>query len=55
LDGDSLSFIGEALTGDGTARWRRTGEARVADAEALGARLGADVRAEAGDRLAEVG
>ena len=55
LTGDRLAFIGEALTGDGTARWRRSGEALVAGAEALGQRLGAEVRAEAGDRLAEVG
>jgi hydroxymethylbilane synthase len=55
LTGDRIAFIGEALTGDGTTRWRRTGEVIAADAEALGARLGAEVRAEAGTRLAEVG
>jgi hydroxymethylbilane synthase len=51
-----LSFIGEALTPDGTARWRRTETIAlsadgIAEARALGARLGHDIRAEAGDVL----
>jgi porphobilinogen deaminase len=55
-DGAALSFIGEALTPDGTARWRRTqsitlGANACADARALGERLGQDIRAEAGDAL----
>ncbi|MEZ5996990.1 MAG: hydroxymethylbilane synthase [Hyphomonadaceae bacterium] len=52
--GAHLSFIGEALTPDGTARWRRTGEIAlggdpIADARALGLRLGGEIRDEAGD------
>lgn len=51
-----LSFIGEALTPDGTARWRREdrlelGANAVADARALGHRLGAEIRDEAGGAL----
>jgi hydroxymethylbilane synthase len=55
--GDGLSFIGEALTPDGTARWRRTGvivlgaNAR-ADARTLGETFGHEIRAEAGGALA---
>jgi hydroxymethylbilane synthase len=54
LSGARLDFIGETLTPDGTARWRRTetsrlGEDAIADARALGARLGAEIRDEAGD------
>ena len=54
--GGALSFIGEALTPDGTARWRRTetialGGDAVREARALGARLGSEIRAEAGDAL----
>jgi hydroxymethylbilane synthase len=54
--GSNLSFIGEALTPDGTARWRRVdtialGPNPIADAQAVGARLGADIRDEAGDAL----
>lgn len=51
-----LSFIGEALTPDGTARWRRTetialgGDAK-GEARALGLRLGRAIRDEAGDAL----
>jgi hydroxymethylbilane synthase len=49
-----LWFIGESLTVDGVKRWRRIAEetcATVAQAEALGARLGDSIRAEAGDSL----
>jgi hydroxymethylbilane synthase len=54
--GDRLSFIGEALTPDGTTRWRREetiplGVDPVADARALALRLGHAIRAEAGDAL----
>ena len=54
--GSSLSFIGEALTPTGTARWRRTasitlGAHAIADARALGERLGHEIRDEAGDAL----
>lgn len=54
LDGKTLSFIGEVLTPDGTKHWRRTatvelsGNAR-AEAEALGRKLGREIRTEAGD------
>ena len=51
-----LSFIGEALTPDGTARWRRTetialGGDAAGEARALGLRLGCAIRDEAGDAL----
>jgi hydroxymethylbilane synthase len=56
VDGACLSFIGEALTPDGTARWRRVetvdlGSNAVVDARALGARLGKDIRDEAGSAI----
>ena len=56
VDGARLSFIGEALTPDGTARWRRVeiaalGANAVASAQALGARLGKDIRDEAGSAI----
>lgn len=55
VSGDTLSFIGETLTPTGDSRWRRT-EAitlanAVADARALGERLGREIRDEAGDAL----
>lgn len=54
--GASLAFVGEALTPDGTARWRRTetislGRDPAAEARALGLRLGSEIRREAGDAL----
>jgi hydroxymethylbilane synthase len=50
IAGGRLNFIGEVLTPDGKHRWRRDGDcaATMDAAMALGARLGADVRAEAG-------
>jgi hydroxymethylbilane synthase len=48
----ALHFIGEALAGDGAQRWRREGVAAAGEAAAFAADLGAQVRAEAGDRLA---
>jgi hydroxymethylbilane synthase len=56
VNGATLAFVGEALTPDGTARWRRSetialGGDAVAAARALGARLGRAIRAEAGDAL----
>jgi hydroxymethylbilane synthase len=55
-NGDDFWFMGETLTPDGTARWRRVetiplGENPIASARALGARLGRDIRAEAGDAI----
>lgn len=52
----ALSFIGEALTANGARRWRREARAPlaledVAQAAELGARLGRDIAAEAGDAL----
>jgi hydroxymethylbilane synthase len=54
--GDSLSFIGEILTPDGARRWRREETIALAgDAEAaaatLGKKLGAAIRAEAGENF----
>jgi hydroxymethylbilane synthase len=54
LDGQTLFFIGEVLTPDGAKHWRRTatialGADARADAENLGRKLGAEIRAEAGD------
>jgi hydroxymethylbilane synthase len=51
-----LKFIGEALTPDGTTRWRREetiqlGANAIADARALTLRLGLHIREEAGDAL----
>jgi hydroxymethylbilane synthase len=54
--GNTLSFIGEILTPDGARRWRRqetttlAGDA-VAAATALGKKLGAAIRAEAGENF----
>ncbi|MBY0563118.1 MAG: hydroxymethylbilane synthase [Hyphomonadaceae bacterium] len=55
-EGETLSFVGEALTPDGTARWRRRetitfGANPVAEARSLGLRIGAAIRQEAGDAL----
>jgi hydroxymethylbilane synthase len=49
-----LSFIGEVLSPDGARRWRRTQIIDIADdaastAAALGRKLGADIRTEAGE------
>lgn len=54
--GETLSFIGEALTPDGVSRWRRNETITlsadpIADAQALGLRLGREIRAESGDAL----
>lgn len=56
VNGDALDFIGEALTGDGKQRWRRTETVtftkdRDQDARDLGFRLGSQIRAEASDAL----
>lgn len=56
VDGAQMSFIGETLKPDGTQRWRRdetialSGDA-VALARTLGARLGHEIRDEAGDAI----
>jgi hydroxymethylbilane synthase len=57
LDGARLSMVVEALTPDGSQRFRRhgavtlTGVDDVAEARALGLDLGGQVRAEGGDAL----
>lgn len=53
IGGDQLSFLGEVLTPDGRHCWRRRetvalGMDGMATARALGLRLGADIKAEAG-------
>jgi len=50
IEGRRLGFIGEVLTPDGRHRWRREGDCAgtMADAIALGTKLGADIRKEAG-------
>jgi hydroxymethylbilane synthase len=55
-DGDALMFLGEALTPDGTARWRRRetialGGDPIAQVRALGRTLGETIRDEAGDAM----
>jgi hydroxymethylbilane synthase len=54
--GAQLRFIGETLTPDGAQRWRRTetialGADAIAQAQALGAKLGHEIRDEAGDAI----
>ena len=47
-----LNFIGEVLTPDGATRWRREESIPLPDqtgADALGQKLGAAIRAEAGE------
>lgn len=56
VHGAEMRFIGETLTPDGTARWRRTetiglGADAIAQARALGAKLGGEIREEAGDAI----
>jgi hydroxymethylbilane synthase len=50
ITGDTLIFLGEVLTPDGTQHWRREGKsaATMAAGLALGAELGQQIRAEAG-------
>ncbi|MBV9550827.1 MAG: hydroxymethylbilane synthase [Alphaproteobacteria bacterium] len=50
MDRGRLSFIGEVLTPDGKHRWRRDGDCAptMEAATALGSKLGADIRKEAG-------
>jgi hydroxymethylbilane synthase len=56
VSGDRLAFIGEALTPDGTTRWRREGSItfganRIDEAHDLALQLGNAIRDEAGDAL----
>lgn len=56
VDGDTLSFLGETLRPDGGARWRRRetialGANPASTARALGARLGGEIRDEAGNAI----
>jgi hydroxymethylbilane synthase len=56
-DGD-LMFIGEALSRDGQQRWRATerlAQAHVSSASELGTRLGLQIKAQAGQALADQG
>lgn len=54
--GNSMDFIGETLTPDGKQRWRRAeninlGADSIVTAQALGERLGCEIRDEAGDAM----
>ena len=55
VSGDRLDFVGETLTPDGAARWRREAtiplNSPLRGARALGERLGREIRDEAGDAL----
>jgi hydroxymethylbilane synthase len=58
VDGDRLNFIGDMLTPDGSARWRRSAAIVLSDygdaagaARSLGAKLGREIRDEAGDAI----
>ncbi len=56
LSAGVLHFVGEALTPDGTARWRRAASVELGPdptetAQKLGFRLGSDIREEAGDAI----
>jgi len=56
VNGAQLVFIGETLKPDGTARWRRDATIAlsadpIAAAQALGAKLGHEIRDEAGDAI----
>jgi hydroxymethylbilane synthase len=56
VNGEELRFVGETLTPDGTARWRRTetvvlGADAIAKARTLGTTLGGEIRDEAGDAI----
>ncbi|MGQ0532095.1 MAG: hydroxymethylbilane synthase [Caulobacteraceae bacterium] len=56
VDGAQMRFIGETLTPDGAQRWRRSdsislGIDPIADARAMGLRLGHEIRDEAGDAI----
>jgi len=56
VSGQHMTFLGEALTPDGTTRWRREesillGANPIADARDLALRLGRAIREEAGEAL----
>ena len=56
VDGAKMSFIGETLRPDGALRWRRVetiaiGADAIGAAQALGAKLGLEIRDEAGDAI----
>jgi hydroxymethylbilane synthase len=50
IEGGKLRFVGEVLTPDGKHRWRRQSDctATLEDGIALGAKLGGEIRVEAG-------
>lgn len=51
LDGDRIRLRGLVATEDGAGIWRDSGDAPAADGIALGHRIGAALRAAAGDRV----
>ena len=54
IEGGKLNFMGEVLSPDGKQHWRREDSIPLtdaADAEALGRKLGAAIRAEAGENF----
>ena len=54
IDGSTLSFRGEILSPDGKLRWRREDSVTLGSADegaALGRRLGASIRADAGENF----
>jgi len=53
IEGGMLSFSGTIITPDGREQHQITAEGRAADAAAIGARAGADIRARAGARFFE--
>ncbi|MFZ4120286.1 MAG: hydroxymethylbilane synthase [Caulobacterales bacterium] len=52
LGGDQISFLGEVLRPDGSARWRRSTSGLTSDAAEIGREIGLALKAEAGDLLA---
>ena len=52
LGGGQISFLGEVLRPDGSARWRRSTSGLTSDAAEIGREIGLALKAEAGDLLA---
>ncbi len=56
VNGSQMSFVGETLMPNGAQRWRRDATITLSDdaiamAQALGAKLGREIRDEAGDAI----